>query len=221
MSLGSAPSDPCPSGTHPTVSECTSFMCQPGAFQTAASALGPHTSENACTPFKSAVPISCCPLALLAVSPIAFQSLSLLVPFTWAVAPDAGLRPLLPQWRLLWLRSPSHSWASPAGVWGLAKLCLCPSCTSQLGSLTAFVAYDLSCSSLLLSARAVPLRVADFYVSVQGGEPRIPLFLPPLKSLNYRQFLFCDTNDRREKKQKLFLMFNFTSRLSTWWLTRF
>lgn len=75
-------------------------MCNPGTFQTAASALGLGVSEVVHVPLKSRVLVSDCSLALLDISPASFQRQTLwglifLVQLPWAGEPNAGLRPLI------------------------------------------------------------------------------------------------------------------------------
>ena len=59
-------------------------------------------------PSKSSVSVSYCPLTLLDIHPVGFQSQTLgelvfLVQVPWHMETHVGLRPLLPQGRSLWL----------------------------------------------------------------------------------------------------------------------
>ena len=66
LSLEKVPIDFCPSSTHPKISQCITFTCNLGAFQTAATELWLR---------KSATLISYSSLALLDISSDGFQSL--------------------------------------------------------------------------------------------------------------------------------------------------
>lgn len=71
-SLENFPTDPCLSGTHPKISQWAFFLYTPGAFQAAASVL--NLRVRLCTPFKSKVLVSSCPLALLDKHPISLKA---------------------------------------------------------------------------------------------------------------------------------------------------
>ena len=63
--------------------------------------LGLKVSEIECMSFKSRVSIFCCSLAFLDISPAGFQRHIMGAHFpgevVWAMEPNVGLRPLIPQ----------------------------------------------------------------------------------------------------------------------------
>lgn len=75
-SLERVPTSSCLSGSHFKIGKWVSFTNGPGAFQTAASALGYRVGESMYEPFKSEFSISQSSMGLLDVIPFIFQSQS-------------------------------------------------------------------------------------------------------------------------------------------------